>query len=133
MLVGAASINAAGTVAFSQVSVQRAQLSSLEALERFLPLTIGAAAFGLTHDKVITYEFRSHHGLNERLTKRNHLHRYLALPDVKMFHYFPIFSGILRESGWEGDAQHQFSIHSACFATPRTGLLRRGAHPPIQA
>ena len=79
MLVGAASINAAGTVAFSQVSVQSAQLSSLEALERFLPLTIGAAAFGLTHDKVITYEFRSHYGLNERFTKRNHLHRYLAL------------------------------------------------------
>jgi hypothetical protein len=128
MLVGAASINAAGTVAFSQVSVQSAQLSSLEALERFLPLTIGAAAFGLTHDKVITYEFRSHYGLNERFTKRNHLHRYLALPDVKMFHYFPIFSGILRESGLGGRCPTP-NFPSTLRALPRPELVfSDGAH-----
>ena len=42
MLVGAASINAAGTVAFFAGFRAEGQLSSLEALERFLPLTIGA-------------------------------------------------------------------------------------------
>ena len=92
------------------------------------------AAASVTRYEVITFEFRAHHGLNERFTKRNHLHRYLALPDVKMFHYFPIFSGILRESGLGGRCPTP-NFPSTLRALPRPELVfsDRGAHPPIQA